>query len=70
MAGTSFRVQMTVAQIARLAPASGDAVCLGGSNVDDKYLQIAGVIGNYADIYCDGVDYMVVRYSGVLTKEA
>jgi hypothetical protein len=45
-------------------------VYLGGDGVDDKDLNIAGVIGNYADVYSNGSDYVVTTYSGVLTKEA
>lgn len=70
VAGCSFRVQVTVAQIVRCTPASGQKVYLGGSGVASKYLNIAAVIGNYAEIYCDGADYMVMDYSGVVTKEA
>lgn len=70
VAGLSFRVQVTVAQIVRIAPATGQKIFLGGDGVASKYLQIAGVIGNYAEIYCDGVDFLVMHYSGVLTKEA
>lgn len=69
-AGLTFKVQVTAAQIVRVLPATGEKVFLGGSGVASKYLQIAGVIGNYADIYCDGVDWLVLNYSGVLTKEA
>jgi len=66
---TSLKIQMTAAQIVQLVPASGESIYLGGSGVADKYLQIAGVIGNYADLYCDGVKWMVTGYSGVLTKQ-
>ncbi len=68
-AGCSFRVQVTVAQAVTLDPLTGK-IYLGGSGVADKTLGIAGVIGNYADVYSDGVDWMVTHYSGVLTKEA
>jgi hypothetical protein len=70
MLGMSFRVQITVAQNVVLSPAATEYVALGGSDVVNKDLTIAGVIGNYADIYCDGAGYNVVSYSGVLTKEA
>lgn len=66
----AFRVWLTVAQIVRLDPAGTEKIYLGGSGVAGKYLNIAAVIGNYADIYCDGTDYHVVGYSGVVTKEA
>lgn len=70
VAGQAFRVQVTVAQIVKLTPASGEKVWLGGSGVASKYCQIAGVIGNYADVFCDGSQYMITAYSGVVTKEA
>lgn len=68
--GQVIRFQATVAQIMRVDPAAGEAVWLGGSGVVSKYLNIAGVIGNYVDLYCDGIGYHVVGYAGVLTKEA
>lgn len=68
--GLAMRIYVTVAQQISLSPASTDAVYLAGSGVDDKDLVIAGVIGNYADVYCDGSDYYVIGYSGVVTKEA
>ncbi len=70
VAGCTFKIQVTVAQIVRCTPASGEKVYLGGDGVASKYLNIAAAIGNYADVYSDGVDYMVVGYSGVVTKEA
>ncbi len=68
-AGCSLKVQLTVAQIVRLTPASGEKIFLGGSGVASKYLNIAAVIGNFVDLYCDGVSYQVINYSGVVTKE-
>lgn len=68
--GKFARFQLTVAQILRLTPASGEKIYLGGDGVADKYLNIAGVIGNYVDLYSDGTDYLVMGYSGVVTKES
>lgn len=68
--GSSFRVQLTAAQTVQLLPATTEKIYLGGSGAANKYCQIAGVIGNFADVYSDGVDWMVTNYSGVLTKEA
>jgi hypothetical protein len=68
--GCSFRVQITVAQTVKLTPPATKKVFLGGSGVASKYAEIAGVIGNYADVTSDGVDYMITAYSGVVTKEA
>jgi len=70
MAGESLKVYVTVAQIVRLLPQTGEAIYLGGSGVVTKYLNIAAVIGNYVDIYCDGARWLVLDYSGVVTKEA
>ena len=64
------RIQLTVAQDVTLTPASGEKIYLGGSGTASKYLLIAGVIGNYAEIFCDGAAFYVTAYSGVLTKEA
>lgn len=69
-AGESIKVQLTAAEIVRATPATGEKIFLGGSGVASKYLNIAAVIGNYADIHCNGVDWLVLDYSGVLTKEA
>lgn len=70
VAGLSTKIQITVAQQVSLSPAATDAVYLAGSGVDNKDLVIAGVIGNYCDVYSDGENYLVLGYSGVVTKEA
>jgi len=67
-AGMSIKAQLTAAQDVVVVPASGEGIFLGGSGTADEKLTIAGVIGNYADIYCDGERYHVIDYSGVLTK--
>jgi len=69
-AGMSIKVQITAAQDVVLVPASGEQIFLGGGGVADEKLTIAGVIGNYADVYCDGERYHVFDYNGVLTKAA
>jgi hypothetical protein len=68
--GKMIHFQLTAAQIVRLQPSSGESVYLGGSGVADKYVQVAGVIGNYISLYSDGTTYHVVGYAGVVTKEA
>lgn len=68
--GRGFRVQLTVAQIVRLDPSGTESIYLGGSGVAGKYLNIAAVIGNYVNVYCDGTQWLVLDYSGVLTKES
>jgi hypothetical protein len=68
-AGLALRIQVTAAQIVQLVPATGEKIYLGGNGVASKYLAIAGVIGNYCDLFCDGEKYLVQGYSGVVTKE-
>lgn len=70
LAGKKCRFQITVAQIVQVKPATGEKIYLGGDGVASKYLAIAGTIGNYAEIYCDGTNFYVTAYSGVLTKES
>lgn len=70
VAGLAFKIQVTVAQVMQFKPATGEKVFLGGSGVASKYVQIAGVIGNFIEIFSDGVQYHVTNYSGVATKEA
>ena len=65
-----LRVAITVAQTVTLTPATGEKIYLNGSGVASKYLLIAGVIGNYVNLYSDGTDYIVTGYNGVVTKEA
>jgi len=69
-AGCGLKVQVTAAQTVTLTPAAGEKVYLGGSGVASKYALIAGAIGNFLDLYCDGVDFLIMNYSGVVTKEA
>ena len=69
-AGCSLRAQVTAAQIVHFLPVTGEAIFLGGDGVATKYLAIAGTIGNFCDIYSDGVQWLVTKYSGVVTKEA
>ena len=65
-----MRVYLTVAQNVTLTPQTGEKIYLAGSGTASKYLLIAGTIGNYANIYCDGTAFYVTNYSGVVTKEA
>jgi hypothetical protein len=68
--GKSIRFQATAAQIMQITPPTAVGIYLGGSGVATKYLNIAAVIGNYADLYSNGTHYLVTGYAGVLTKEA
>lgn len=68
--GAVLRFHLFAAQIVRLLPVTGQAVALNSSAVVTKYLNIAGVIGNYCEIVSDGTQWLVTTYSGVVTKEA
>jgi hypothetical protein len=68
--GATFLINVLAAQIIRALPVSGEIINLNGSVVVTKYLNVAGTIGNYAELYCDGVQWIVTGYSGVVTKEA
>ncbi len=68
--GATFRFHAFAAQIIRALPVTGEAINLSGSAVVTKYLNLAAVIGNYMDIYCDGTQWIVTSFSGVVTKEA
>lgn len=68
--GVVLRFHLFAAQIVRLLPVTGEAVCLNSSVVVTKYLNIAGVIGNYCEIVSDGTQWVVTTFSGVVTKEA
>lgn len=68
--GMALRVAVTAAQTITLTPASGEKIYLNGDGVASKYCLIAGVIGNFLELYSDGTDYIVTNYSGVVTKEA
>ena len=70
VAGCAVRAAVMAAQTIQFVPASGDKIYLNGSGGADKYVQIAGVIGNFIEVYSDGVDYVVTDYAGVATKQA
>ena len=70
VAGCAVRAAVTAAQTIQFIPATGEKIYLNGSGAADKYVQIAGVIGNFIEVYSDGVDYVVTAYSGVATKQA
>lgn len=69
-AGKVFRAYATAAQTISLTPATGDIINYNGNAVASKYCRIAGVIGNYAEIFSDGVQWIVTAANGVVTKEA
>lgn len=58
------------AQIVRVDPNGTEKIYLNGSGVAGKYVNIAAVIGNFVDLFCDGVNWHVTHLAGVVTKEA
>lgn len=66
----AVKVCALAAQITRLLPRTGESVFWGGSGVASKYAQLAGVIGNYIEVFSDGTQWIVTNHSGVVTKEA
>lgn len=70
LAGYTLHVELTVAQIVRIDPAGTETIFLGGSGAAGKYANIAAVIGNMVDIYCDGTRWLIIGRDGVVTKEA
>lgn len=70
LTGYTLHVELTVAQIVRVDPAGTETIFLGGSGAAGKYANIAAVIGNMVDIYCDGTRWLIVNRDGVITKEA
>lgn len=68
--GLVLLINVLAAQIVRALPQTGEAVNYNGSAVVTKYLNIAGVIGNYAKLYCNGTQWLVTECNGVVTKEA
>lgn len=68
--GVVIRVHLFAAQVVRLLPVTGQAIALNSSAVVTKYLNIAGVIGNYCEVVSDGTQWLVSHYAGVVTKEA
>ena len=68
-AGKFLKFQLTAAQTVTITPQAGDSIFLGGSGVASKSAIIAGVIGNYVDLACDGARWLMLAYNGVVTKE-
>lgn len=68
--GKAVRAHALAAQIMRFLPQTGEAVNYNGSAVVTKYLQLAGTIGNYVELFCDGSQWIVTHANGVVTKEA
>jgi len=70
LTGSHVKIAVTAAYIIQVMPQTGEKIYLNGSGVATKYLNIAATVGNFVDIVCDGTDWLVINYAGVLTKEA
>ena len=68
--GKVLRVALLAAQTVSLTPVTGDIINYNGSAVASKYCRVAGVIGNYIEVFSDGVQWIVTEGNGVITKEA
>lgn len=68
--GKVLVVHALAAQVIQLDPQAGEAVNYNGSAVVSKYAQLAGVIGNCIELFCDGSQWVVTKANGVVTKEA
>lgn len=68
--GKVMKVHLFAAQVVRLLPVTGEAINLNTSAVVTKYLNVAGVIGNFVEVFSDGSQWIFTRGSGVITKEA
>lgn len=68
--GKVVRIHALAAQTQQADPQAGEAVNYNGSAVVSKYAQLAGVIGNWMELFCDGTQWIVTDNSGVVTKEA
>lgn len=68
--GKVVRIHALAAQTQQADPQAGEAVNYNGSAVVSKYAQLAGVIGNYMELFCDGTQWIVTQANGVVTKEA
>lgn len=68
--GKVVRIHALAAQTQQADPQAGEAVNYNGSAVVSKYAQLAGVIGNFMELYCDGTQWIVTQANGVVTKEA
>lgn len=68
--GKVVRIHALAAQTIQADPQTGEAVNYNGSATVSKYAQLAGVIGNYMELFCDGEQWIVTRSSGVITKES
>ena len=66
--GCSLKFAVTTANTISVLPPSGGKIYLNGSGTADQKVVIAAVVGNFADVFSDGSSWLVINYSGVLTK--
>lgn len=64
-----LRANCLAAQTISLTPISTDIINYNGNAVVAKYARIAGVIGNYIEVYSDGTQWIVTQANGVVTKQ-
>jgi hypothetical protein len=70
MAGSVIGFKSLAAQEIECLPVTGEKIFLHGDGVASKKLNVAGAIGNYVELYSDGVSWTVEEVNGVVTKEA
>jgi hypothetical protein len=68
--GKIVRFHSLAAQTIRVDPQDGEAINYNGSATVTEDASMAGTIGNYMEVYCDGVQWIITRSSGVITKAA
>jgi len=66
--GMVVRVALLAAQTVRLDPQDDEAINYNGDATVTEDVTIAGVIGNYVELFCDGVQWIITQANGVLTK--
>lgn len=66
--GKVVRFHALAAQTIRIDPQDGEIVNYNGDATHTEDATLAGVIGNYMEAYCDGVQWIITRSSGVITK--
>lgn len=66
--GMVARFAALAAQTIRLDPQDGEAVNYNGDAVVTEDATLAGVIGNYVEVFCDGSQWIITQANGVITK--
>lgn len=66
--GKVVRFHALAAQVIRVDPQDGEVVNYNGDATATEDASLAGTIGNYMEVYCDGTQWIITRSSGVITK--